>query len=116
MSTKIEQKTWGLKEILHLSDTAQLDFLSINEDSSCSVHIHYHKYNLFYVVCGKLEITLFTKNGEKRYTLDEDRRIMIVRPGVYHQFKALEPTECIEYSYVQYSVDDINRKDELKTS
>lgn len=112
MSIRLEKRTWGEKDVLHLSDLAQLDFLLIYEGGYCSKHIHYHKYNLFHLICGKLEITLFTKSGEKKYILHENKRTMLIRPGVYHQFKALEKTECLEYSYVQYSEDDINRENE----
>jgi mannose-6-phosphate isomerase-like protein (cupin superfamily) len=109
--TEIEEKAWGTKEILNISDSGQLDFLIIQKGGYCSKHRHFQKYNLFYVITGTLKVTLFLKDGEREYIIGDDcpKRKLIVRPGTYHQFKALDEVECIEQSFVQYSVEDIQR-------
>jgi len=109
-----DKKLWGEKEVLNINDTSQLDFLIINKGGYCSKHKHFHKYNLFYVVTGVLKITLYLKDGGVRdYIIGDEcpKRKFIVRPGTFHKFKALEDTECIEFSYVKYSSEDIVRED-----
>lgn len=109
-----ENTLWGIKEIVDKTGVSQLDYLIINKGGFCSKHKHFQKYNLFYVTTGILKISLYLKNGTQvDYVIGDDcpKRRFIVRPGTYHRFKALEDTECIEYSFVKISDEDILRED-----
>lgn len=114
----IQEKDWGLKKVLFQSDTAQLDLLSIRKGGFSSKHKHHHKYNYFYILKGKLQLNLYKSNNLAKPFIEillshqPDTRIeYIVQPGIHHEFKALEDTECIEYSFVKIS-EDIYRLNE----
>ena len=110
----IEKKNWGYKDIISISDTGQLDYLVIDKGGFSSRHKHFQMYNLLYILKGKLEITLFLREEERKYIIGsgEVRTKFIIRPGTYHQFVALEETHAIEYSFVKFDQEDIVRENE----
>ena len=110
----IDKKAWGTKNVLFKSDTAQLDILYILQGGYSSKHKHNNKFNLFFILAGKIEITLFTKDEEKKIIIgnQEKSQKFIIRPGTFHQFKALQDTECLEYSFVRLTEEDIIRLNE----
>jgi hypothetical protein len=82
------------------------------KDRQCSKHFHRHKYNLFFVVSGKLKIVTW-KND---YDLVDETILgpyerTIIKPGEYHRFIALEDSYVIEKYWVQLSLSDIERED-----
>lgn len=84
--------------------------LEINKGGFCSEHIHKLKYNLFYVISGRLKITIWRENNVKDITTLTAGQVSAVSPGFYHKFEGLEKTECIEIYQVLLIESDIERR------
>ena len=69
--------------------------------------------NMFHVIDGRLEISqwLGVSEGEKPdVTVLEAGQSTIIPIGVWHKFKALENTVCLEVYSVQFTGPDIHRR------
>jgi len=84
--------------------------LEINKGGYCSEHIHEHKYNLFYVISGRMKVTIWRENDVKDETVLTAGQASAVPPGFYHAFVGLEKTECIEVYQVLLIEPDIKRR------
>lgn len=106
----IEQKDWGTRERIFLNDTTTVDRLQIVKGGYCSNHFHRHKRNWFYILTGKLKISLGLSGiGGVILGPAESYCIPI---DLTHNFEALEEVVCIEISsQVDISEDDIVRFD-----
>lgn len=85
--------------------------LSINKFGYSSKHKHKHKYNLFYVLSGRLKITIW-RDDTPDITILESGQNSGISPNFYHEFEALENTECIEIYYVFLEDPDIERENQ----
>lgn len=101
-----EQKLWGERWLLRTSSTNALSFLKISKGHRCSRHSHTAKYNLFFVITGRLGI--LTDEGE---TILEAEDHLLIPPGVVHEFRAYDDTLAIEDMFVEYHEEDIDRED-----
>jgi len=106
---RIQGKVWGETTCIFQTDTVSAHYLRIKEGGYCSDHQHRHKSNVFYVIRGKLKITINTGAGEDRTVLT-DGQSTAVPPGLWHKFEALEDTECIEIYRVFLQEPDIERR------
>jgi len=99
------RKTWGEKANIFQNDTCEVSVLYLEKMKRCSWHYHNAKYNLFYVLKGKLVIKL--EDGETEVLLGQ---IFTTSPGEYHEFQTRDlDTICIEVMFVQYDDMDIIR-------
>ena len=70
-----------------------------------------HKYNMFYIESGKLEIIVWQKNPDIiEKTILTTNEIHLIKPQIYHQFKALENSIVYEIYYVKLEDEDIHRE------
>jgi len=102
-----ELKLWGERWILRKSSNNALSYLVVKEGHRCSWHHHEQKFNLFFVLSGKLEI--LTEDGSVILGPGET---YTVSPGVWHEFRAHENSTCIEDMFVEYHEGDIIRKNQ----
>ena len=99
------KKTWGDKNNIFENDTCEVSVLYLEPYQRCSWHRHDCKYNLFFVLSGKLVLKL--EDGESEVMPGQ---IFTTVPGEYHEFQTRdEKTVCIEVMYVQYDSHDIQR-------
>ncbi len=105
-----EGKIWGSTQIFSQTATTSTHHISVKKGGYCSKHKHEHKYNLFYVVDGELEITIWRDGDMKDITILRAGQVTGVSPGFYHQFKALKETEAIEVYQVILTDPDIQRE------
>jgi len=105
-------KKWGYTTEIFRNAIVSAYHLEINKGGFCSEHRHEHKFNLFYVTSGKLEITIFRENDVKDITVLQKGQSSAVPPGFWHKFKGLEDTECIEIYQVLLIEPDIDRRTE----
>ena len=98
-------KIWGINAEIYQNDLCSVNVLHVKKGGNCSRHYHKSKYNIFYVISGKLEIQTELGNS----VLVEDQNFMI-SPGTKHLFRALEDTTAIEIMFVKYDHQDINRE------
>lgn len=105
-------KAWGVTRKIYRGPVNELHHISVKKGGYCSEHQH-KKYNLFYVISGKLEISIWRDEKAK---MPEDVTVLgpeetsAVPPEFYHKFRALEDTECIELYYVLLEESDIERR------
>lgn len=103
-------KNWGYTTEFFRNAMVSAHHLEINEGGFCSEHYHKHKYNLFYVIAGVLEITIWREDGKPDVTIIEAGQSTGVPPEFYHKFKALTECECIEVYQVLLNEPDIERR------
>lgn len=103
-------KEWGYTTEFFRNAMVSVHHLEINKGGYCSEHIHKHKYNLFYVISGRLKITIWRENDAEDITVLTAGQASAVSPGFYHKFEALERTECIEVYQVLLIEPDIKRR------
>lgn len=102
-------KVWGLTTEIYRSPIFSAHHLSINQYGYCSKHKHTRKYNLFYVLSGRLRITIW-RDGLPDVTILGPGQTSAIPPDFYHQFEGIENTECIEIYYVFLEDPDIQRE------
>jgi mannose-6-phosphate isomerase-like protein (cupin superfamily) len=103
-------KIWGETATLLETPFFSIHILDIKAGGFCSEHRHAAKYNDFLVISGRLEITIFREDGiEDKTTLGPEDRTEI-EPGVWHKFRALEDTRCLEIYRVELRNEDIDRR------
>jgi len=103
-------KDWGYTTEIFRNAMVSANHLEINKGGWCSEHTHKFKYNLFYVISGRLKITIWRENDVKDVTILTAGQISAVSPGFYHKFEGLENTECIEIYQVLLIDPDIERR------
>jgi len=84
--------------------------LEVKKGGYCSEHRHEYKYNLFYVISGRLKITIWRENDVEDVTILTAGQASAVSPGFYHKFEGLEATECVEVYQVLLIEPDIKRR------
>ena len=101
------RKTWGEKHNIFQNSLCETSVLHLEPWKRCSWHRHQAKYNLFYVLSGKLIIKL---EGGKANVLPG--QIFTTRPGEWHEFQTNgEGAVIIEVMYVEYDSADIEREE-----
>jgi len=103
-------KKWGYITEFFRNSMVSAHHLEIKKGGHCSEHIHKHKYNLFYVISGRLKITIWRENEVEDMTVLTAGQTSAVSPGFYHKFEGLEDTECIEVYQVLLIEPDIERR------
>jgi quercetin dioxygenase-like cupin family protein len=89
-------KVWGLRKRILLTDTTEIDFLTLKKDCFCSTHNHEYKINKFVVVEGQIRIE--SEYGEVVLNPGDEFE---VRPPLVHRFYAVEDSTMIELAYVE---------------
>jgi len=100
-------KVWGTRKRILLTDTTEIDLLTLKKDCFCSSHNHDKKINKFVVLSGKIRI-----ESEFGKVILEKGQEFEVRPPLVHRFYALEDSSMIELAYVEsgkIDPNDINR-------
>lgn len=105
----IQGKVWGTTLEFFRNGIVSAHHLSIKKGGYCSKHVHRHKYNLFYVISGLLEISIWKDKTMEDKTILGPGQSSAVPPEFKHCFRALEKTECIEIYQVLLVDPDIER-------
>ena len=104
-------KIWGETELIFKNCNFEIHRIKIKKGGYCSKHLHQHKYNMFFVEKGELEIYI-EKNDYQlidEVTLKDGEKTN-VKPNEYHFFMAKEDTTAYEIYYTEQITDDIIRK------
>lgn len=123
-------KVWGSTEEIFIDNNCEVHLVNIDPNCQCSEHKHIHKWNMFYVLQGKLGIRVWKNDYDLvDETILEAGEKTSVGPGEYHQFFSLEePVVALEIYYVDpikpkdiirrtvgSNSDPLNRKTETET-
>jgi mannose-6-phosphate isomerase-like protein (cupin superfamily) len=107
----IQGKVWGMTQLIEANNSLEFHEVVILEGGVCSKHLHQFKWNGFYVVKGKLLIRTWQKDYD---LVDEtvicDGEFTKVKPGLYHQFEAIERTHAFELYWAEFNHNDIERE------
>lgn len=105
-------KVWGVTTEVWRSPHVEVHVINVRKGGQCSRHLHTHKHNLFFVSEGVLRIEVW-KNDYDLCDVTELQagQTMVVPPGEYHRFTALEETRALEVYWAESSSSDIKRTD-----
>lgn len=101
-------KVWGWTKAIFQSDSTEVQHLHVKKGWQCSDHEHAFKHNLFYLLKGRMRITV-EKDGLLDQTILEPGEMTAIKPGDKHRFEALTACELIELYWVCLDPDDIKR-------
>ena len=105
-------KIWGTTETLLTTSMVEVHRIDINPRSQCPLHKHEFKYNMFYVIKGKLHIEVHKNDYDlvDTTTLFQGQYTSVA-PHEYHMFKTTdEPAQALEVYYLNEISEDIVRK------
>lgn len=107
-------KAWGRTGLLYSTRYLQAHLLEVNAGGFCSEHRHGRKHNFFHVLKGRLEILVWPNDQASvpDVTVLGEGGSTSLAPGVYHQFRALADTLCIEIYEAAEVEEDIARRTE----
>ena len=109
----VRGKIWGNTRTLFCKSNVEIARIEVSSGGYCSKHIHEHKYNLFFIETGELEVTIYRHDAG---TIIEDITVLkrgdstYVEPGVFHKFKANTNTVAYEIYWVELDNNDIVRE------
>ena len=105
-------KIWGETSLLFSLNNVEIHRIEVKEGGVCSLHSHTHKWNLFFVEKGLLEIEVH-KNDYALIdkTVLGNLDMMKVAPGEKHRFRALADTVAYEIYWCTLDSADIQRDD-----
>lgn len=104
-----ELKIWGERWVIRKDSTHAVSYLYIKGNYRCSWHCHRTKFNLFVVITGTLLLEI-QELGERREIVLNRGESFTIKPGQWHEFRAVEDCTAIEEMYVEYDEGDIIRK------
>lgn len=109
----IKGKVWGNTEELLVTPLIEIHRINIAPHSQCSTHKHEHKWNMFYVVTGTIDIVV-EKND---YNLTDvthlyDDEYTSVKPNEFHRFEnnSDDWAQVLEIYYLEPITEDIVRR------
>ena len=104
-------KVWGQTTEIERNPTLEIHKILALRGHRCSKHLHQTKFNGFYVIDGTLRVTVWKPDsGTVDHTTLTDGEWMVVAPGQYHQFEAIDDVEAIEVYWSQLEHEDIVRE------
>jgi mannose-6-phosphate isomerase-like protein (cupin superfamily) len=105
-------KIWGNTQCIFTNDNnVSIHRIEIKKGGKCSKHMHFHKYNKFFIEKGKLKISVWQKDYNLiDETILETSESTEIKPGLFHEFLALEDTIAYEIYYTKLDENDIIRK------
>ncbi len=108
---RVAGKVWGHTIQIESNSAVEFHQLLILPGHKCSKHRHQVKFNGFYVQSGVLRVTVWQDDsGTVDETLLRRGDWLVVKPGLYHQFEAVETTEAFELYWTEFLDSDIDRQ------
>ena len=106
-------KVWGKTSHLFGKNNVSIHRIEVKGGGYCSKHRHNHKFNLFFVEKGELDIEVW-KNDYDLIDVTSLRtgEETTIRPGEYHRFVNRTINPCIVYEIYWTELDegDIDRE------
>lgn len=104
-------KVWGCTHLVFSNCNSEVQYMKCKAGNQCSKHCHKHKYNMFYVISGEIEIHTWKNDYPlcDKTVLGPGERTTI-KPGEYHQFVVNEDAEVLEVYWVELTLGDIDRQ------
>lgn len=104
-------KVWGVTKLIEGNASFEMHRLEIAQGGICSKHLHEHKWNGFFLERGLIKIRVWQNDYDLvDETILRPDDYTKVKPGLYHQFEALEKSIMFETYWVEFDVEDIVRE------
>lgn len=110
-SGSLAGKVWGSTRQIFAGSNVEVHRIEARKDAYCSKHRHAHKFNGFFVETGKLQIEIWQQDYALcDVTFASAGDWVVVPPGLYHRFTALENSVAFEIYWVDLNSRDIERE------
>lgn len=111
----IQGKFWGNTRPLFEYNDMECHYINGEKDGYCSEHYHDYKWNRFFVISGKIKVTIFNEDGNgnrvgEDVTILEAGQTTDVPPKVWHMFEVTEDCMALEFYWVDLDPGDIVRR------
>ncbi len=107
----IAGKVWGTTELIEQNGVLEFHRIMIEKGGVCSKHKHLYKWNGFMVESGALLIRVWQNDYDLvDETILNPGEYTKVKPGLYHQFEAIERTVAYELYWAEFKTHDIIRE------
>lgn len=104
-------KVWGITKLIQSNSSFELHRLEIEKGGVCSKHLHEHKWNGFFLERGLVKISVWQADYDLvDETLLYPDNFTQVKPGLYHQFEAIEKSIMFETYWTEFNSSDIKRE------
>ena len=109
--SNIAGKIWGQTELIHKNGVLEFHRIDFKKGGVCSKHKHSYKWNGFYVVSGKMKISVWQKDYDLvDVTILNPGDFTAVKPGLYHTFEGIEDGVAFELYWAEFNHNDIQRE------
>lgn len=110
--TSISGKVWGCDRHIFSQNNVEIHRIQILKGGQCSKHRHKYKCNAFFIERGEVAIDVWKNDYDLiDRTVLKPGDYMVVRPGEYHRFTAVEDSIAYEIYFVELDPGDIERED-----
>ncbi len=108
----IAGKVWGQTELIHANGVLEFHRIDFKAGGVCSKHKHQFKWNGFYVVSGRMKVSVWQKDQQDLVdeTILGSGDFTRVKPGYMHQFEGIEDGVAFELYWAEFNHDDIQRE------
>lgn len=104
----VQGKVWGWTQRVFRNETVQVDRAFVRRGMRCSLHLHRHRSNTFFVESGRLLVRVHKDGLVDEVTLSPGQQTT-VRPGDKHEMEALDDAHVLEVYSVALGGEDIVR-------
>ena len=108
----IAGKVWGQTELIHANGVLEFHRIDFQAGGVCSKHKHQFKWNGFYVMSGRMKVSVWQKDQQDLVdeTILGPGDFTRVKPGYMHQFEGIEDGVAFELYWAEFNHDDIQRE------
>jgi len=108
----IAGKIWGQTELIHANGVLEFHRIDFRAGGVCSKHKHQFKWNGFYVMTGRMKVSVWQKDQQDLVdeTILGPGDFTRVKPGYMHQFEGMEDGVAFELYWAEFNHDDIQRE------
>jgi len=103
---------WGQTELIHANGVLEFHRIDFLAGGVCSKHKHQFKWNGFYVMTGRMKVSVWQKDQQDLVdeTILGPGDFTRVKPGYMHQFEGIEDGVAFELYWAEFNHDDIQRE------
>jgi len=103
-------KIWGDTTCINVGAVGETHYIEFKKGGFCSIHLHERKTNLFFVISGRLKISLWPEGDDlEDVTILEAGQSTTIPVGVKHKFEGLTDGSAIEVYNLSHPGADIKR-------
>ena len=105
----VNGKAWGTTQSIFCLNSIEVNRLLSLSSGYCSEHRHTCKFSRFFILRGRMKITIFRGDLQDEVVLTSGM-CTDIQPLVWHKFEALEDSDVIEIYWVALDDNDIERR------